>query len=149
MGVDFYLLPKTSVGTDATKARDWLDREDRRFAEIPSTLDPAAETLKRSLADLLLRMRPSFEESHILHEKIAELEKISVDDARLKYRYVEINGPAVQFTIFDHYIAIGVYSRIDAEEFDAVLSALALKGAFVLYDPQSEEVTDLSEESFA
>jgi hypothetical protein len=149
MGVDFYLLPKTPVGTDPVSARDWLDREHRHFAEISGGLDPAAEDRKRKLADLLLKMKPDFEEFHFRYEEIAEFEKISVDVARLKYRYVEVNGPGVQFTVFDQYIALGVYSKIAPEELDAVLAALSAEGGFVLYDPQSDEVIDLNEESFA
>jgi hypothetical protein len=149
MGVDFYLLPKTPVDGDVTKARDWLDREDRRFAEIPNALDAAAEARKRKLADLLLKIKPDFEEFKLRYEEIATFDKISVDEARRKYRYIEINGPGVQFTVFDHYIALGVYSQIDAEELDPVLAALSAEGGFVLFDPQSEVVIDLSEESFA
>lgn len=149
MGVDFYLLPKAPVNGGPTKARDWLDREHRRFAEIPIAFDPAAEARKRKLADLLLKMKPDFEEFGIRHEEIAEFEKISLDEARRKYRYIEINGPGVQFTVFDHYIALGVYSKIDSEQLDAVLAALSAEGGFVLFDPQSDAVTDLSEESFA
>src|SRR5262245_43175204 len=95
MSVDFYLVTKTLVDGDPTKARDWLDREDRRFAEIPSTLDPAVEARKRKLAHLLLQMKPDFEAFNIRHEEIAAFDKISVDKARRKYRYIELNGPGV------------------------------------------------------
>lgn len=149
MGVDFYLLPKTPVDGDATTARDWLEREERRFAEIPCDLDSATESRKRKLADVLLKMKPDFEEFSIRHDEIAAFEKISVDAARRKYRYIEINGPGVQFTVYDHYIALGVYSKIDSEELNAVLAALSAEGGFVLFDPQSDVVTDLGEESFA
>jgi hypothetical protein len=149
MGVDFYLLPKRAVDADATKARNWLERENRRFGEIPSAFDPATETRKRTLADLLVKMKPEFREFNIEHAQIAEFEKIWVDEARRKYCYIEINGPGIQFTVFDQYIALGVYSKIDSEELDAVLTALSVEGGFVLFDPQSDTVIDLSEESFA
>jgi hypothetical protein len=148
MGVDLYLLPKPSVDADAAKARDWLDREERRFAEIPNALDPTTETRKRTLADLLLKMRPDFREFNIRYAENAKFEKISEDEARLKYRYIEIIGPGVQFTVFDRYISLGVYSKIDTAEFDAVLSALSAEGGFVVFDPQSDVVVDLSEDSF-
>jgi hypothetical protein len=67
MGVDFYLLPNTAVNADAATARDWLDREGRRFGEIPSALDPATETRKRTLADILLKMKAEFREFKIDH----------------------------------------------------------------------------------
>ncbi len=149
MGVDFYLLPKASVDADLMKARDWLDRENRRFAEIPSAHDPAAETRKRRLADILLKMKPDFEEFHIQYEEIAAIDRISLDEARRKYRYIEINGPGIQFTVFDQHVAVGVYSNVNTDELDAVLAALSAEGRFVLFDPSSDEVIDLGEESFA
>ena len=149
MGVDYYLLPKTPVNGDPVIARDWLEQEDHQFGEIQSALDPAIETRKRSLAALLLKMNPEFSEFNIRYEEIAQFERISVEDARRKYRYIEINGPGVQFTIFDRYIAIGIYSKADTNELDAVLAALSKEGGFVLFDPQSDEVIDLGEDSFA
>lgn len=148
MGVDFYLLPKTLIDSDATTARAWIDRENRRFAEIPSALDAAGESRKRDLADLLLKLKPAFEEFRLRHEEIATFEKITVKEARRKYRYIQINGPGVQFTIFDQCILIGVYSKIDVEEMDAVLAALSAEGGFVLFDPQSDVLIDLNKESF-
>jgi hypothetical protein len=149
MGVDYYLLPKTPINGDPVFARDWLEREDREFGEIPGAVDPAIETRKRKLAALLLKMNPEFSEFEIQHEEIAQFEKISLEDARRKYRYIEINGPGVQFTIFDRYIAIGVYSKADTDELDAILAALSKEGGFVLFDPQSDEVIDLGEDSFS
>lgn len=148
MGVDYYLVPKTLLDVDSTMARDWLDRENRSFDEIPIALDPATESRKRTLADLLLKMQPNFEEFIILHDEIAKFDNISVEEARRKYRYIEINGPSVQYIIFDNYIALGVYSNVDAVELDAVLTALSTEGGFVLFDPQSDIIIDLSEKSF-
>jgi hypothetical protein len=59
MGVDYYLLPKTPINGDPVFARDWLEREDREFGEIPGAVDPAIETRKRKLAALLLKMKRS------------------------------------------------------------------------------------------
>jgi hypothetical protein len=67
MGVDFFLLPRAPVKTDATKAHDWLDRVERRFAQIPRDLDPVTEARKRALADLLLKMKPNYCEFDIRH----------------------------------------------------------------------------------
>ncbi len=149
MGVDFYLLPKAPVNADPANARDWLDRQDQLFDEIPSALDPVAEIRKRKLADFLLKMKPNFEEFDLRYDEIAAFDKISVDEARRKYRYIEINGPGIQVTFFDQHVAVGVYSKADTDEMDAVLAALSAEGGFVLFDPQSDEVIDLGEESRA
>ncbi len=114
---------------------------------IPSSLDPATEIRKRKFADLLLKMRPDFEEFDLQYDQIAEFERISVDEACRKYRHIEINGPGVQFTVFDRYIVLGIYSKINVEELDAILAAISAAGGFVLFDPQSDEVVDLREES--
>ena len=149
MSVDFYLLPKIPVNHDPVIARDWLERETGRFGEIPSALDPAVESRKRKLADLIVKLKPQFSEFNIRYEEIAQLEKISVEGARRKYRYIEINGPGIQITVYDHHIAVGVYSKVDANELDALFAALSAYGVFVLFDSQSDRVIDLGEESFA
>lgn len=147
MAVDFYLLPKTAVGADPLKARDWLDHENRQLADVHSALDPAAETRKRKLAELVLNMNLGFEEFDFQYEQIAEFERISADEARRKYRRIELNGPSVQVSVLDRYVAVGVFSRVDPDELDAVLAALSTEGGFVAFDPQRERVVDLSKES--
>jgi hypothetical protein len=143
MGIDLSLLPKKPVHFDPVNARDWLDREARRFAEIPNAIDPATQTRKRKLADLLLRMRPHFQEFDIRYEEIAQFEGIPIEKARRKYRYIEINGRASS-----SQSSISTL-RFDSDELDAVLAALSVEGGFVLFDPQSDVVVDLSEASVA
>jgi hypothetical protein len=149
MSVDFYLLPRTLVGSDSENARALLEVEERHFGEAPAGLDPATESRKRKLADLLLRMKPVFREFSIRFDEIAEFENITVEEARRKYRYIEINGPGIQFTIFDRYIRVSVYWGTGAEELDAIFAALSAEGEFVVFDPQAERIIDLREESLA
>lgn len=145
MGVHDCLLPRAAVCTDPLLARDWLDREDRRFDEIPAALDPAAEFRKRELADVLLRMKPEFQEFPLQYGEIAAFEKISPDEARRKYRQIEINGPGLQFTFCDQHVTIGVYSTVDTDELQAILAVLSAEGGFVLFDPQQNDFVDLQE----
>jgi hypothetical protein len=145
MAVDYYLLPKSAVETDPLLARDWLEREARRLDEIPAALDPAAETTKRRLADLLLKLKPEFSEFALGHAEIAEFEKITVEEAHRKYRYIEITGPKMQFTVFDDHVAVSVYSKADVIELDALLAVLCSEGDFVLFDPQTNAVIDVGE----
>jgi hypothetical protein len=146
---DLYLLPASAVGLDPERARAFLDREERNWAAIPDTVDPACEHRKRQLADLLLGMKPSFQAFHFDFDAIAAFEKISADEARRKYRHIEMNGPddtaEAQFLVFDRYVLIHWYSGTTSDEMDALLTALSLQGELVVYDPQTARILDLRE----
>jgi hypothetical protein len=150
MSFDLYLLPARVVAVDANLARDYIERENARFSEIPNARDPECERRKRELADLLLRLKPTFREFNVDFQTIADWEKVSVDEARRKYRYIEVDGssePAeAQFVFHDNYVVIHWYSGTPFEEMDAILYSLSLAGDFVVFDPQSDEVYDLREE---
>jgi hypothetical protein len=145
MSFDLYLLPARTVHLDGELAGAFVDREDARFSQIPAKLDPECERKKAELADLLTHLNPNYREFQFDFQTIAEWEKISVQDARLKYRYIEMNSrekPAdAQFLFFDHYV-VG-YSGTSKEEMDAILYSLSVIGDFVVYDPQVNRVVDL------
>ena len=153
MSFDLYLLPAAVVGADEDLAEAYVERANTRPEEFTEPPDPACERRKRELADLLLRLKPGYEEFPLDFEAIAEFEQIGVEEARRKYRSIEINGasepPEAQFTFHDHYVAVSWYSGMPAEEMDAILAALSLVGDFVVYDPQGGEVYDLREETIA
>ena len=101
MSVELYLLPSELVASDPEHARAFLDREARSITTPPTVIEQANESRKRKLADLLLTLKPTFREFNIRHDEIAKFEKISVEEARRKYRYIEISGSGIQFTFFD------------------------------------------------
>jgi hypothetical protein len=77
---------------------------------------------------------------------IAEDEGITADEARRKYRHIEVNGaesPAeAQFVFFDRYVLVHWYSGTPGDDMDAILYALCVAGDFVVFDPQEDEVYD-------
>jgi hypothetical protein len=149
MSNEFFLLPRTVVASDPENARAFLKREARHFADEPAVLDPAIECRKRKLVNLLLQLKPEFRQFNIRWGDVAEFEKISLDEARRKYRQVQIDGSGIQFTVFDRYVHVTVYSKFGKEELDAILAALSPEGDFVVFDPQTDRVIDLREQSLA
>jgi hypothetical protein len=148
MSVDFYFLPKSLVGLDPEKAKLFVEAEDRNWSVIPAAIDANVERSKRAFADDLLRLQPTFSEALINNfEGIARLEKIGVDEARRKWRHIEINGPGIQFIIHDRHVFVGRYFGLNSEELDALFAALSGGRDFVVYDPQRFRVFDLTEES--
>jgi hypothetical protein len=149
MSFDLYLLPARMVGLDADRARAYVDREDARTAKT-SDEPTHGESRKRELADLLLRLMPSYTEFHLDFTAIANFEKSTIEEAQRKYRYIEINGPSkpagAQFLFHDNYIVSHWYSGTSPAEMESILYSLSLEGNFVVFDPQGNQVHDLRDE---
>jgi hypothetical protein len=146
MSYDFRLF-KQRVGEDPhfTAQRD-LD-------EFPtSALDPQKEALKRRVADALIAHNPKLEIFQFGHEEIAKLEKITVEQARLKYRHLELNGPeedgnGIQIMLFDDEASVTVpfWHEGDraAETFREIWSYLEIisrEAGYLIYDPQLDRI---------
>ena len=146
MSFDLYLLPAVAVDNDPDNARTFLDREESDFTEIPIALDLDLESRKRRLADCFLRLKPSYSEFQVDYAAIANYENIKIDEARRKYRYIELNGsddpPEAQVVISDRYVVIHWHSGTSPEDMDAIVAVLSYEGDFVLYDPQADQVLD-------
>jgi hypothetical protein len=85
MSCDFRLF-RRRAGEDP---RVTAQRDSEELTAIP--LDPQKEALKRRVADVLIAHNPKLEVFEFGYEAIAGLEKISVEQARLKYRHLELN----------------------------------------------------------
>jgi hypothetical protein len=146
MSTNYYLLPKR-VGLDPKTARLFLQAETRAFSAIPPALDAATETKKRTIADALRRLQPAFREAVFRFDDIAKFEKFTSDEARRKFRHIEVNGRGIQITIFDEYVHIARYFGMNAVDLDALFAALCQDTGYVVYDPQLERVIDPKRES--
>jgi len=96
-----------------------LPRPGRSAAEI-ATADaeetgitepvPANEERKRRVAQALIIRNPAFRPFAFGFEEIARFEKISLEEARKKYRHIELNGAeggnGVQIMLFDDEAAV-------------------------------------------
>src|SRR5579863_3739463 len=87
------------------------------------------------------------------YEEIARFEKISIDEARLKYRHLELNGPeggsGIQIMLFDdeasltvpfwHEEPLGIF-----RETARCLEIISREAGYLVFDPQIERVVDPS-----
>jgi hypothetical protein len=146
MSFDLYLLPANEANRDPDVARDFLDREEEAFSNIPRDLDPEVEAQKRRLVDCFLRLKPSYREFPKDYAGIARFENITEDEARRKWRHIELNGsdepPEAQVMICDRYVVIHWYSGTPPEEMDAVLTVLSNEENLIVYDPQAHAILD-------
>jgi hypothetical protein len=74
--------------------------------------DPAAEALKRRIADALLAHDSALSEHIFDHDEVARVNKIPVAAAYERYRYIELSDIAgrsgTQITLFDQHAAVTV-----------------------------------------
>ena len=153
MSYDFYLFkPKTGV--------DPIETVDELFSEESEEINPALpqpekEARKPSLADALIRLNPQLEVFPFDFQELARIDGISEDEAKIKYRHLELNGAengnGIQITLNDVSTEITVpywHSGEEAQKvFKEIWSYLELienEAGFVTYDPQLEKILNLS-----
>jgi hypothetical protein len=152
MSYDFRLfLPQPGVDPLVT-AQVEPDEESDEINPGPPV--PAKEARKRAIADALNKADPSLEVFQFGFDEIAKFQKISVDEARLRFRHMELNGPeggpGIQITLFDDEASLTVpYWHKDKKaktvfaQIWEYLKAIQRVGAYQIYDPQLECIVDL------
>ncbi len=148
MSYDFRLF-KRHTGEDPHVT---AQRDSEEFSAIP--LDPQKEALKRRVADALIAHDPKLEVFQLGYEEIAKQEKISVEEARVRYRYLQLNGSqeegaGIQVTLFDDEASVTVpfWHEGDkaADAFRKIWGYLHIIGretGYLIYDPQIDRVID-------
>lgn len=116
---------------------------------------PAKEERKRRISAALIARNPRLEPFAFGFDEIARLEKITVEEAKKKYRHIELNGPleesnGIQITLFDDEASVtvpywheGAAARRVFEEIWSYLEIIEREGGFFTYDPQIDRVLDL------
>jgi len=148
MSYDFVLFkPRDDEDPLVTAQRD-----SQGFSSSPP--DPQKEALKRRVADALINHDPKLAVFEFRYDQIAKLEKTSVEEARLKYRHLELNGPeddgkGIQITLFDDEASVTVpfwHAGTRAEdvfrEIWNYLKIIAREAGYVIYDPQIDRIID-------
>lgn len=140
MSVDLYLLPlKFWQGPKAAeKLLERLDNGESR--------KPLASVDVRTAADVLRKLEPRYEPFDIDYAEIARFEKISVEVAKAKYGYVELNGPEdvhpplAQFTFYRNHVVVHWYNGTNQAEMFRYLKAISKHTGLKLFDPQDRRV---------
>ena len=152
MSYDFHLFNPSLDRESNTSIKGSGDAESA--AINPGPIDPDAEHRKRELAEALIRSNPELEIFQFGFERIAELEGVTVDEARIRYRHLELNGSedgnGIQITLFDHSVSITVpywHTGSDAakvfQEIWMYLRILKSHGKLSVFDPQLDRIINL------
>ena len=126
---------------------------ERDGEQEPGPPDPEREKRKRAIADALMNKNPALEPFTFQHGEIVAIEGISVEDAQLCYRHIELNGPydgnGIQITVFDDGVSItmpywhkGEQAVAAVQEIWEYLRIITSFG-FACYDPQLGRVLNL------
>jgi len=150
MSYDFRLF-KRRAGEDAlVTARADSDG----FPTTPP--DPQKEARKRRVADALIARNAQLHVFQFDYDAVANSQKISVEDARLKFRHLELNGPeedcnGIQITLFDDEASVTVPFWHEGEkaadtfrEIWSYLEIISREGGYLIYDPQIDRVLEPS-----
>jgi hypothetical protein len=155
MSYDLYCYKSQLGRPDLDEAQAVIEVEEGEENEDVES-DPAT---KLKIAKALLDFNPRLESFEFDYNAIAELQKISADEAKEQFDHIELNTPegdlATQITIFDNNVSITIpywYSGDKAKMvFDNVseyTKIIRKTAGYFVYDPQTENVYDPAIDNF-
>jgi hypothetical protein len=149
MSYDFRLcLPQ------AGRSREEIATADEEELGVTEPV-PAKEERKKRVLVALKAINPALEPFAFGFEEIAKVDRIPVEDAKKKYRHIELNGPeeeanGIQIMLFDDEASVtlpywhqGAKARRVFEEIWTYLKIIESEGGFFTHDPQIGRVIDL------
>jgi hypothetical protein len=131
-------------------------KQDEESEEINPGLPVAAkEARKRSIAAALKQADPALEVFPFDFEEIARFQNITVEEAKIHFRHMELNGPeggpGIQITLSDDGASLTVPYWHKDKHAKAVfariweyLRVIQKVGGYQIYDPQMECIVDLA-----
>jgi hypothetical protein len=140
MSLDLYLLP----------LRFW--QRSRAAEKLLERLDTDGSTAQvarvdvRTAADVLRSMEPRYTPFDIDYGEIAKFEKITPEQAKTRYAYVELNGPEdvhpplAQFVFYRNHVVAHWYDGTSEQDMFRYLAAIARHAGLSLFDPQDGKV---------
>jgi hypothetical protein len=151
MSYDLYCYRATSGVPDAAEARALV--EAMNAAEEAGDTKVTSAITKERITAALMEHNPRLEEFKFDYSKIAESQKISEDEARLRYQHAELNppegDPAIQLTVYDEHVFISIpywYRGSEAEQVFSqcaeYLRVIRRTAGFLAYDPQTDTAFD-------
>ncbi len=136
---------------------DPLDTARAHSDALPSTPpDPQKEALKRRVADALIARNPELHVFQFDYAAVAKSQKISEDEARIRFRHLELNGPeedcnGIQITLFDDEASVTVPFWHEGDkaadtfrEIWSYLEIISRETGYLIHDPQIDRVIDPS-----
>lgn len=152
MSYDLHIASRESIENELA-AVDEYDPE----AEVLNPGRPVAEieAKKRELADRIRSANPQLQPFEFDFREVAEFLGSSEEEARLRYRHIELNGAddgnGIQVTIYDDHVGItvpywhsGDAARAVIDEIWRYLQIIEQATGYVTYDGQVGKVLGLS-----
>jgi len=153
MSYDFRLfLPQPGVDPlDTAQAESDEESEETN----PGPPVPAKEARKKAIAEALMKGDPALEVFQFGFEEIAKFQKTTVDEARLRFRHMELNGPeagpGIQITLFDDGASLtvpywhkGKKAKTVFAQIWEYLKVIQRVSGYQIYDPQMERIVNLA-----
>jgi hypothetical protein len=114
---------------------------------------PAKEARKRAIVEALMKADPALEVFQFGFDEIAKSQNIRVDEAKVRFRHLELNGPedgpGIQITLFDDDASLTVpYWHTDKKakavfaQIWEYLKVIQRVAGYQIYDPQMECIMD-------
>jgi hypothetical protein len=153
MSYDLHLVSKRTGVDPLSVARSLVAREEQELNPGPPV--PEKEARKAQLAAALVRLSPQLSAFEFQFSSIAARQHITEDEARTRYRHIELNGPeggnGIQIILSDDTVEIMIpywhHTAAAVSVFDDVWRYLALlerDGGFAVYDPQLDRILHLA-----
>jgi hypothetical protein len=143
MSYDLHML-EPRPGEDPVETLERLAAEEGSAAPEPAILER-----NRRMADSLLALNPAYSEFEFKYEAIAEQSGISVEEARARYRHIELmDEGGLQVILYDHHASINFpyWESLDPakllREIAGAAGVIADQTGWQLYDPQLEKFLD-------
>jgi hypothetical protein len=143
LSYDLYMLDP-EPGIEPYEQLERLDAE-----EQSASPDPAIQSRNRRIVESLRDADARYEESHFSYDVLAEQEGISVDEARARFRSIQLTAEGgLEINLYDHHadITFPYWESLDAEaltrDIASASSVISRETGWKLYDPQLERVID-------
>jgi len=147
-------LVRVPPGADPEAVADASVAMDEEAQLNPGEPDSTKEQIKRRLAAALQTVNPLLTAFPFDYSDLARLEKITEQEARRRFRHIELNGPddgnGIQITLFDDTATItipywhhGQKAQQALQEIWSYLEIFERDAGFRAYDPQLEHILSL------
>lgn len=154
MSYDLYCYKSKAESPSVEEASQVIET----LEDSEERMDNTSPKMKNEVVTALIEANPRFEKFALEYDKIAEFENITVEEARSKYTYVELNLPegdsAIQISVENDYVSITIpywyendKSTAVFEELHGYLKIIRQVAGYVVYDPQTEKVFDPQDKS--
>ena len=155
MSYDLYLV-RIPQGADPIAYIQHVQEQEEAEGQVnPGDPIPEKEAGKQAIARELIAVDSSLTIFPFDYAEIARFTETSESEARLRYRHLELNGPengpGIQITLYDDTASVTLPYWHGAEaarqawrKLWSYLHVLEREGGFNTYDPQLEQILDLS-----